>query len=425
MSENTQTATTEAPQEEAVVEYNPDVVQDVVRSLVRETLGAMRETGEAPATPEINPNASSVEARVVSDENASEDGLARNLFTFWKGQVARNMDMVHRGLTGMVQGGHYGQKALEAYQRGAGDFYQTLVDADGAYLLPTVVVNQIEEIADVYGVSSQVGTTIPHVVGTLRIPAGSGKITFSAVAEGTQIASSIRAFSAVELNPKKWATIVPITFEANLEAGPRIIQDMLRSAGRGVAEARDDAMFNGDGSSSYHSISGILDRAGTGTQTLGSGSTAPEDIDPDDLINVWNEVPASIRRNGVYVFHPDMEAVFLTKKDDDNRYLFDYRMANGVPTLKGKRVYYTEVLQGLGAAADTPFGVFGDFSYWKTALGQGLTSEELREGTVQDADTGTEVSLASYDMRAIKMRTLFDMDTNFESAFALFVTAAS
>ena len=39
--------------------------------------------------------------------------------------------------------------------RAAGDYYSTLVNADGAYLLPTVVVQEIEEIAKQVGVCSR------------------------------------------------------------------------------------------------------------------------------------------------------------------------------------------------------------------------------------------------------------------------------
>ena len=78
-----------------------------------------------------------------------------------------------------------------------------------------------------------------------------------------------------------------------------------------------------------------------------------------------------------------------------------------------------------GAPCGAPFGVFGAFKFFKMALGPSLSSEGLSEGTIEDADTGAPINLATQDLRALKVRQMFDMDCNFDEAFCAIVTAAS
>jgi len=394
---------------------------------VREALDAETEGSDANEEKRnLNAEADS-DVRVTRDELETRQSLAKHTIGMLGAMAQGNGRKMERHVEKLVRGGWYGDDVARK-ARAAGDYYSTLVNADGAFLLPTVVRNEIEELADTVGVARQVANTFNNIVGTIRIPGASGaESAASAVSEGGAITSSMRAFEAVTLNPKKWATIIPWTYEAQVEAGPQILADVQRAIGRSFARAEDDALINGDGSSTYNSIDGIFssNRSNVGELTLGSGNTAPEDIAPDDLILAQNQIDTGARSNLVYVFHPDMEAVFLTKKDDDSRYLFDYQTVDGVPTLKGKPVLYTEVLPDLGASTDTSFGLLMNGDYFHMATGEALSSEEMRTGVVTDADTGSDINLGTQDLRALKVREFFDMDANFESAFMKFTTAAS
>jgi hypothetical protein len=61
----------------------------------------------------------------------------------------------------------------------------------------------------------------------------------------------------------------------------------------------------------------------------------------------------------------------------------------------------------------------------KIALGQGITTEEMRTGTITDADTGSDINLGTQDLRALKYRAFFDLDLNFEDAFTVIKAAAN
>lgn len=368
-----------------------------------------------------------VDARVKTDELERPQQRDANTYGMLRSIARGDSRQAGRYAEKLVKGGHYGREAAE-HARAAGDYYSTVIDEDGKFLLPTEVRQQIEELADQVGAARQVANTFSQIVGTIRVPGASGaESSMSAVAEGGEISSTKRAFEAVELNPQKWATIIPWTYEAQVEMGARILQDVNRTIARSLARAEDDTMLQGDGTSTYNSIDGIFssNRSGVGQLTLASGGTAPEDIEPDDLILARNQIDPGARMGLSYIFHPDLEAVFLSKKDDNGAYLFDYVTEGDVPTLKGIPVYYTEVLPTTGTAADTDFGALVNGAYWHMASGEGLTTEEMRTGVITDADDGSDINLGTQDLRALKVRAFFDMDANFNSAFMKFTTAAS
>lgn len=361
----------------------------------------------------------------VGRDRAREARKAHNVLRMLNGVATRNFDLQREAQKELAKEGYYGE---EGEKRAAGDYYSTLVDADGAILLPTEVVREIEEIGAEYGVASRLATVFNHVVGTLKVPGATGDLNASAVAEGGEISSSMRAFQAVSLNPKKWALIIPWTYEINVEAGPQILADAQRAIARGFERAKDDAFINGNGTATYNSINGILstNRTGVGVYTLPAGKTSFDDFSADDAFLVRRKLPAAIRGDGAYVFHPDMEPMLRTLKDGNGQYIFAYNADTGVATLGGRPVLYTEVLPDIGDdAVSTVFGLYGSFRYFKMAVGQGMSAEELREGSVKDADTGTSINLATQDMRALKVRQFFDMNANFNSAFVKITTAAA
>lgn len=362
--------------------------------------------------------------KVGKSEKETEGARAQNTLKLLKGVAFGKGRQIEQAVEELARGGHYGDDAAKAEQRAAGDYYSTGVDADGGYLLPVVVSDEIEELAKQYGAARQLADIFPHIVGTIKVPSASGDMKASAVSEGGAISSNMRNFEAIELNPQKWASIVPWTYEIGLEASAKILSDINRSVARGFANAEDDAMLNGDGTATYNSITGVINNTDAGATTLAAGNEAFQDITPDNLVLARNDIDEGARGAGAYVFHPDMEAIFLTKQDGQGAYIFDYRTEGNVSMLKGRPVVYTAALPGLvSSAEDTAFGAYGNFEFWKFALGQGLTTEQLSEATIKDADTGADFNLATQDAKALKFRELFDMGTNFGEAFTVFTTA--
>lgn len=365
---------------------------------------------------------------VKKDEADSEHTYVRNALQLFDGLRTKRTDLVEKAQTELVRAGHYGSK-LQSEARAAGDYYSSVVDADGAFLLPTKVRDQIDRKIGEFGAIARIADVWAETEGIIRVNGSSGSLKASAVAEGGVITSNKRAFRAVELYPKKWAQIIPWTFEIELRQGQKVLEDINAALAMGFANAMDDAAINGAANAASNSIAGLFHstRTGLGSVTVGTGDGEFSDIGPDQIVLARNEVAPEFRRNLTYVFHPDMEAIFLTRKNDNGQYLFDYTTVDGVQTLKGIPVVYTQALPSLATEAQEglPFGLLGNFSLWKVATGGGIFADMLREGVVEDADTGDDFNLATQDGKALRAKQLFDMDTNFEEGFMKFVTSVT
>lgn len=330
----------------------------------------------------------------------------------------------------LYEGGHYEYRSLQddfRHARGAGDFYSTVVDEDGGILLPTEVVDEIQELADQVGVAREIANTMTQVQGSVKLPGATGvEDSADAVAEGGKITSSKRAFQSINLNPQKWAQIIPWSYEAQIELAPQILEDVQRALARSFSRAEDESLLKGDGTSSYNGIDGLFSgNRSVPTKTIGSaGNDDPADIGPDELVKAKNDLDPGARdkENLYYVFHPDLEAVFETKKDSNGQYLFDYvENDDGVGELKGIPILYTEVLPGTGSNANTQFGALVNGRYIRMAIGEGMTSEEVTQGQIEDAN-GNTINLTTEDLRALKARMFFDLDFNFDKAAMTFKT---
>lgn len=379
------------------------------------------ETGDQTETQSTEERSETKPKITVGNDRQRRAILAQHMLRMFQGIATRNSEQVSVARQNLAREGFYGEE-----HRDAGDQYSTLVNADGAILLPTVVVQEIEEIGEIVGVTRRLVQVFNHVVGTLRVPAATGTLRAAAVAEGGTFTASKRAFGSVSLNPKKWGLIVPYTYEINLEAGPQILDDIERAIKRGFEWGEDDALFNGDGTSDYNSIDGILssNRSSVAEYTIVGDAFAS--MTADEAIMVRTKIPAALRAQGVYAFHPDMEPVLHKMKDGAGAYIYAYNATTGVATLAGRPVVYTEVLPDASdSAEETTFGVFGAFRAFKLAVGQGMTAESLSEGSVPDATDGTAINLASSDQRALKVRQLIDMDCNFETAFCKITTGST
>jgi len=457
--------------EETARELLNDDENDLSDAVREELTDLLDERGGEPEQRDVAPN--SANAEVTLDEK--ERGLYRDFHTLkmMEANADQKREAASTHMKALIKGGHFGERAANYLnngadpadaamtarreskndlakrmyrdveglryespsQRAAGDFYSTVVDADGGNLLPEEVVNEIEEIAEESGVIQAISRTFNHIVGTLTVPAATGADTpMNFVDEGGEITARKRAFQKVSLNPGKLADILPWTYEIQLEAASQILNDIERVMGRNYGKAVDSAALEGDGTASFNGITGLFNRGSVSTYTIQGGTndgTEFSHITPDDIKRAAGGVPPSLRSNATFVFHPDMrDLVFELFKDDSGDYIFDYNSREGAADqIGGYDVVYTEELpsfQDVSATnqTDSVFGVVGDFDYLKIALGEGITTERATQGVITDADDGSNINLFTQDLRALKYRAFMDLDLNFPEAFNLISTAA-
>lgn len=418
-----------------VINLNADDISSVVRSVMEDELRTLL-AGYTPAQPEsLNPDPAGTEAGKAARQ-MSVPSTMRHLgpegvqdfadsYRMMRAFINKDWQRAREIQVSMIDRGSYGS-APENPVELQRSVHNTLTDADGGVFLPTRVADIVLSYATTAGVIPQLATRFDLASGEqLTVPNTASDYTAFAVVEGANIKSRKLTFAKVTLLPKKWGVIAGWTSELGELAAAQVMNTIAMKVGDAFRYAADNAGFNGDGTATYNSITGILNVAGTGTYTMPSTKTAFSDLAADDLIDAPVQVDVAARKNGVFAFHPDIESVLRKLKDGAGQYVYQYS-DDGRPTVAGKPVYYTEVLPALSAsAANTEFGVFGDFSKVQMGMGRDLQAKLLDQATIIDTDDSTEIHLGASDSLAIRYTQRFDLKIALASGFAVIKTAAS
>jgi HK97 family phage major capsid protein len=109
-----------------------------------------------------------------------------------------------------------------------------------------------------YGVARRNSRIYPMSSDTLLVPSATGSTTVYYASEATAITDSQLTFAQVSLSAKKLAVLTIASKELGedtvIDLGAALARDMAYA----IAKEEDNACFNGDGTSTYGSITGIL-----------------------------------------------------------------------------------------------------------------------------------------------------------------------
>lgn len=181
-----------------------------------------------------------------------------------------------------AQGGERGAKAIERLQDLGYDVkdMNTYNNANGGFIVPTALSNEIINNAEQYGVARQNMRVQPMAAPLVTIPRITGGLTAVPVGEGATYGTDGITGDAIELVARKWGVTVPVTDELSEDAIASIGDLFAFEAGKAFALAEDGALFNGDGTSTYHGIKGLKQRftdlslASAAGAIVAAGSTA-------------------------------------------------------------------------------------------------------------------------------------------------------
>lgn len=137
---------------------------------------------------------------------------------------------------------------------------KTNVNTGAGYLIPPEFETAIITNRETFGVARSFARIINMTRDTMDVPRWTSSPAATAVGEGKSLTAGDPTFDQVTLTARKWARLTRVTSEM-LEDTPIDLADWLaRDFARSFAEAEDDALFNGDGTSTYHGIRGIAQR---------------------------------------------------------------------------------------------------------------------------------------------------------------------
>jgi HK97 family phage major capsid protein len=175
--------------------------------------------------------------------NGSVDEKNLKAYTF--GQFARHLAGVKSATKWLQSNGH-----MKAQNEGT--------DTAGGFTVPNIVSSDLIYLREMYGVARRNSRIYPMSSDTLLVPSATGSTTVYYASEATAITDSQLTFAQVSLSAKKLAVLTIASKELGedtvIDLGAALARDMAYA----IAKEEDNACFNGDGTSTYGSITGIL-----------------------------------------------------------------------------------------------------------------------------------------------------------------------
>ena len=173
------------------------------------------------------------------------DADEKNLKAYTFGQFARHLAGVKSATQWLQSNGH-----LKAQTEGT--------DSAGGYTVPNIVASDLIWLREMYGVARRNSRIYPMSSDTLLVPSATASTTVYYPSEATAITASDITFGQVSLSAKKLAVLTIASKELGedtvIDLGAALARDMAYA----IAKEEDNACFNGDGTSTYGSITGIL-----------------------------------------------------------------------------------------------------------------------------------------------------------------------
>lgn len=180
--------------------------------------------------------------------------------------------------------------------------YESANTAGGA-TVPDDFVADLIRLVEEFGVFRRNARVVPMSRETATFPRRTGGLTANFIGEATSdsatgITKSSMTFNNVKLVAKKLAALTLVSPELMEDAAISIGDLLATELALAFSEKEDDCGFNGDGTSTYGGIEGVLNAVGAGsTVTAASGNTAFATLDREDFIKCIATIPEYARRN--------------------------------------------------------------------------------------------------------------------------------
>ena len=169
----------------------------------------------------------------------------------------------------------------------------------GGLFVPAETSMEIIRLVEQYGVFRRYARVRPMSSDRLVVPVRTSGLTAYPVAEtntanessntGTQ---SEPAYTNVELVARKWKAWTKMSDELNEDSLVSMADELATESAIAFAYAEDNAGFNGDGTSAYHNIKGVLNAVQAGSIfTARAANLAFSTLDMEDFLDMKGKLP--------------------------------------------------------------------------------------------------------------------------------------
>jgi HK97 family phage major capsid protein len=281
-------------------------------------------------------------------------------------------------------------------------------DASGSpyagYTVDTELSAEIRHLITEYGVARREMFAIPLTKGSYKGNDLATDVTVYWVDEGAVVSSTQAVLGTEELTLKKLGAIVTLTSELLEDTEIDFIAFLASRVAEGFAQAEDEAFFNGDGTSTYGSFTGLLNATDVNEVTM-TGTTFAS-MDADDLLDMIDATPSGALANAKFYYHRTIKSIIRKQKaSTSGEYVYQAPSQSGPATVWG----YPEVLveampSSTDTAADTSFVLFGDLRK-ACILGfkaSGLKASRFNAGIVRNVAANADINLITTDREAVR-----------------------
>ncbi len=297
------------------------------------------------------------------------------------------------------------------------------------YTVDSELSAEIRHLMNEYGVARQEMTVMTLSKHSYKANELATDLVVYWVDEGSAIKSTQIVLGQNTLELKKLATIVALTRELIEDEEIDLFSFIGTRVAENFAEAEDEFVFNGDGTATYGSFTGLLNLSTTVNVVTMTGTTFAS-ATFDDLLDMITATPKSARRNGKFYMNFGVMNSFRKKKDDESRYIFQEASVGGPVTIWGKPVVEVEVMPDMADTDDnTAFIIFGDLRMG-CVFGEkgGMIAEQFTSGTIRNVADNADINLLTTDrkaMRFIERVGYFQVITKFRKPITILKTATA
>lgn len=268
----------------------------------------------------------------------------------------------------------------------------------GGHLVPIETEAAIINLREERGVFRREAKIVPMASDTKIVPRRSSGLTAYFATDGGTLTDSEKKWDDVPLIAKKLYAMVYYSSELSEDSVVSIGDDLTAEIAYAFADKEDECGFNGDGTSTYGGIVGVLNAvAAGGTYTAASGNTAFATLDLADFEGIAGQLPQYAAMNAKWYISRVGYYQSMARLADAGGGNTTETLASG-PGEKmflGYPVVFTQVLNSTTTAqASTSILAFGDLAMAAT-LGnrRGISvmiSEHARFTNDQLAIRGTQ-----------------------------------
>jgi len=239
--------------------------------------------------------------------------------------------------------------------------------AAGGFAVPEEMSSQVIRLVETYGVAPSALQNVPMSSDTLLVPKRLTGVTGYWIGENSEITTSDPTGTQVQLVAKKLAVGTRVANELLEDSIISVADWLVQEFSLELAKKIDEAAFNGDGTSTYGGIQGIVTKIDDGNHTQSVVTAAAnndsfEELDLADFQKAMGRLPRYALGGAAWYispagYHASIERLQLASGGNTSGDL----SAGGLPRFLGLPVVQTLVMNNtLGTDASTVKVLVGD-----------------------------------------------------------------